>query len=66
MPQATEDIKSRARRIWEEIIPSGDAAALPDVMHPDCADHSARPGEPPGHGHGHGNGGGNNGGGNGD
>ena len=35
MPQATEDIKSRARRIWEEIIPSGDAAALPDVMHPD-------------------------------
>ena len=48
MPQAIDDIKTRARRVFEEIIPSGDAAALPDVMHPDCADHSARPGEPPG------------------
>jgi len=48
MPHAIDDIKTRARRIFEEIIPSGDAAALPDVMHPDCADHSARPGEPAG------------------
>ena len=48
MPQNIDDIKVKARRVFEEIIPSGDASALPDVMHPDCADHSARPGEPQG------------------
>src|SRR6516164_9551841 len=48
MPQTIDDIKAKARQIWAEIIPSGDASALPDVMHPDCADHSARPGEPQG------------------
>ena len=48
MPQIIDDIRARARRIFAEIIPGGDAAALPDVMHPDCADHSARPGEPQG------------------
>jgi predicted ester cyclase len=48
MSQAIEDIKAQARRTWEEIITSGDPAALPEVMHPDCVDHSARPGEPHG------------------
>ena len=47
MPPATDDIKATARRIWAEIIPAGDAAALPGVMRPGCAGHSARPGEPP-------------------
>jgi predicted ester cyclase len=45
MPQTIDDLKATARRLWGEIIPSGDAAALPEVMHPDCVDHSARPGE---------------------
>jgi predicted ester cyclase len=48
MPQTIQEIKAKGRRVFEEIIPSGDAAALADVMHPDCADHSARPGEPQG------------------
>jgi predicted ester cyclase len=48
MSETIEDIKAKAGRVWEEIIPSGDASALPDVMHPDCVDYSARPGEPHG------------------
>jgi predicted ester cyclase len=48
MPETIDDIKAKARRIWEEIIPSGDTSLLPDVMHPNCVDYSARPDEPPG------------------
>src|SRR5262245_57656490 len=48
MPEDLKDIKDKARRTWEEIMPSGDAAALADVMHADLIDHSARPGEPHG------------------
>ena len=48
MPETVDDLKAKARRVWEEIIPSGDATALPDVMHADCVDHSARPDEPHG------------------
>ena len=48
MPESIDDIKATARRIWEEIIPGGDAAAVPDLTHPDYVDHSARPDEPPG------------------
>ncbi len=44
----SQDIKTTARRSWEEIIPNGDAAAVAEVMHADCVDHSARPGEPQG------------------
>jgi predicted ester cyclase len=48
MPETIDDIKATARRIWEEIIPSSDTSALPDVMHPNSVDYSARPDEPPG------------------
>ena len=44
----SEDIKTKARRTWEEIIPNGDVPAVADVMHADCVDHSARAGEPHG------------------
>jgi predicted ester cyclase len=48
MSEQLDDIKAKARRTWKEIIPSGDPAALADLMHADCVDHSARPGEPHG------------------
>jgi predicted ester cyclase len=48
MNQDIDDIKTKARRSWEEVIPSGDPTALADVMHADLVDHSARPGEPQG------------------
>jgi predicted ester cyclase len=48
MSQDIDDIKAKARRIWEQIVPGGDPTPLPDLMHPDCVDHSARPDEPPG------------------
>jgi len=48
MSHDIDQLKAKARRSWEEIIPSGDPTALRDVMHADCVDHSARPGEPHG------------------
>jgi predicted ester cyclase len=48
MPEDLDRIRAVARRIWEEIIPDADVSAVPQVMHPDCVDHSARPGEPQG------------------
>lgn len=48
MPQDIDDIKAKARRIWEEILPGADPAELPELMHRDWVDHSARPDEPPG------------------
>lgn len=44
----TEEIKAKARRIWEEIFPSGDVDRLADVIAEDGIDHSARPDEPQG------------------
>jgi steroid delta-isomerase-like uncharacterized protein len=44
----SQDLKATARRIWEEIIPSGDVTAVAEITHPDVVDHSARPGEPKG------------------
>lgn len=44
----TEELKAKARRIWEEIIPSGDADRLSEVIAEDQVDHSARPDEPQG------------------
>jgi predicted ester cyclase len=44
----TEELKAKARRIWEEIFPSGDADRLADVIAEYAIDHSARPDEPPG------------------
>ena len=44
---ATE-LKARARRIWEEIFPSGDVDRLAEVIAEDSIDHGARPGEPQG------------------
>jgi predicted ester cyclase len=43
-----ESEKARARRIWEEIFPAGDAEALGAVIAPEGIDHGARPGEPQG------------------
>jgi predicted ester cyclase len=43
-----EELKENARRIWEEIIPSGDAERLAEVLAVDGIDHSARPDEPQG------------------
>ena len=45
MPQDLDGVKATARRIYEEIIPTADIAALPLVMHTNSIDHSARPGE---------------------
>jgi predicted ester cyclase len=44
----TEELKAKARRIWEEIFPSGDVDRLADVIAEDAIDHSARPDEPQG------------------
>jgi predicted ester cyclase len=44
----TEELKAKARRIWEEIFPSGDADRLADVIAEYAIDHSARPDEPQG------------------
>jgi hypothetical protein len=40
--------KDKARRTWEEIFPTGDVAALAEVVHPDCVDHGDPPGSPQG------------------
>lgn len=45
MSQDIDDIKAKARRSWEEVIPSGDPSALAELIHRDMVDHSARPGE---------------------
>jgi predicted ester cyclase len=45
MPEDLDGIRATARRIYEEIIPTADISALPQVMHTDSLDHSARPGE---------------------
>jgi len=44
----TEELKAKARRIWEEIFPSGDIDALAEVLAEDGIDHGARPDEPQG------------------
>lgn len=44
----TMDIELRARRIWEDIFPACDDAALAEVIAADQVDHDARPDEPPG------------------
>ena len=47
-PTWTKKSKAKARRIWEESFPAGDAEALAEVIAPDSIEHGARPGEPPG------------------
>jgi predicted ester cyclase len=44
----TEELKAKARRIWEEIFPSGDVEHLAEVIAEDSVDHGARPDEPQG------------------
>ena len=44
----TEELKAKARRIWEEIFPSGDVDRLAEVVAEDSINHGARPDEPPG------------------
>jgi len=43
-----DDLKGKARRIWEEVFPAGDAEALAELLAPDSIDHQARPNEPQG------------------
>ena len=43
-----EELKAKARRIWEEIFPSGKVDRLADVIAEDSIDHGARPDEPQG------------------
>jgi ketosteroid isomerase-like protein len=40
--------KALVRRVFEEIIPNGDTAAMREVMDPDFLDHDPLPGQPPG------------------
>ena len=42
------DNAAKARRLWEEIFPSMDLDAVPDIVVADGVDHTARPGEPQG------------------
>jgi predicted ester cyclase len=44
----SEELKARARRTWEEIVPNADVEALAEVIAEDLIDHSARPDEPQG------------------
>ncbi len=44
----TEELKAKARRIWEEIFPNGDVDDLAEVIAKDSIDHTARPDEPQG------------------
>jgi predicted ester cyclase len=43
-----EELKAKARRLWEEIFPSGDVDRLAELIAEDGIDHTARPGEPQG------------------
>jgi predicted ester cyclase len=42
------ELKAKARSIWEEIFPAGDAVGLRDLIALDSIEHGARPGEPQG------------------
>ena len=42
------DLKAIARRTLEEIFPTGDVAALAQVVHPEVVNHEAPPGAPRG------------------
>jgi predicted ester cyclase len=44
----TEELKAKARRIWEEIFPSGDVERLAEVIAENSIDHGARADEPQG------------------
>jgi predicted ester cyclase len=44
----SEELKAKARRTWEEIVPNADVEALAEVIAEDLIDHSARPDEPQG------------------
>jgi predicted ester cyclase len=43
-----DDLKAKARRVWEEILPTGDAGALAEIIASNGIDHGARPDEPAG------------------
>jgi predicted ester cyclase len=44
----SEELKSKARRIWESVFPAGDVGALAELIAEDSVDHGARPDEPQG------------------
>lgn len=44
----SEELKAKARRTWEKIVPNADVEALAEVIAEDLIDHSARPDEPQG------------------
>jgi len=43
-----DELKAKARRIWEDVFPAGDAKALAEILASDSVDHQARPDEPQG------------------
>ena len=43
-----EQNKALVRRVFEEVIPTGDAATMRELMTPDFLDHDPLPGQPPG------------------
>ena len=44
----TEANKAVVRRLFEEVFPAADLAALDEIVAPDFVDHSPVPGQPPG------------------
>ena len=48
MEDSVDELKAKARRIWEDIFPVGDADALAEILAGDGIDHGARPDEPQG------------------
>jgi hypothetical protein len=47
-PATLDANRALIRRVFEEIIPAGDQAAMRDVMAPDFLDHDPLPGQPAG------------------
>ena len=42
------ELKDKARQIWEVVFPAGDVDALGEILASDAVDHQARPDEPQG------------------
>jgi steroid delta-isomerase-like uncharacterized protein len=47
-PATQQANKALIRRVFEEVIPAGDATAMRDLMAPDFLDHDPLPGQPAG------------------
>ena len=45
---SAQNLKQLTRKVWEEVLPSGDFAAVRALIHPDCVSHDLPPGMPQG------------------